>query len=96
MSWRKVLREMAAAEKRTGYTYGDCMSILKQLGFVCVTKSGTSHRRWRLERTGYPPVYIGLVDRGKAEIKRFYVDTMIAVLQDNALMPPTENDRDDA
>lgn len=95
MSWLKVLREMAAAQKRTGYTYADCASILRQLGFVCVTKSGTSHRRWRLERVGQPPVYIGLVDRGKTELKRGYVDTMVSVLQDDDLRPPTGKDRDD-
>lgn len=95
MSSLKVLRKMAAAQKRTGYTYADCASILKALGFVCVTKSGTSHRRWRLERAGHPPVYIGLVDRGKAELPRGYIDTMIDVLQDTDVMPPTGTDHDD-
>jgi predicted RNA binding protein YcfA (HicA-like mRNA interferase family) len=78
---------MADDPKPVDYTYEDAASILKSLGFVLATASGTSHRRWRYKGANGLVTTIALVDRGKGPIKSVYIKEMIRLLKESNLVP---------
>lgn len=94
-SWRKRFAEMVADPNPCNYTYGEAAGLLKQLGFTLASKGGTSHRKWRLARSGVPSVIIGLVDRGTGPMKRAYIVQMVKVLRENGLVPEGESGEHD-
>lgn len=71
--------------KPVNYTYDDCTRVLRQLGFVLATRSGTRHRKWRHAGLG------GVATVGLLDIPGFlpceYVTEMLEQLKRNNLIP---------
>jgi len=84
-NWRKLLREMLVDPKPVNYTYDDCARVLRQLGFVLATRSGTSHRKWRHAGVGGSAT-VGLLDT-PGFLPREYVIDMLEQLKRNNLIP---------
>jgi hypothetical protein len=87
-SWRKRLAEMANDANPCNYTYNDACGLLKALGFSLASRSGTSHRKWRLKVEGKPAVIVGLVEHGSGPVRKEYILDMIEILRRNNLLPP--------
>lgn len=84
-SWRKLLREMLDDPKPVTYSYDDCTRVLRQLGYLLATRSGTRHRKWRHPEVGGSST-IGLLDMPGPQ-PREYVTAMLEQLKRNNLIP---------
>ncbi len=71
--------------KPVGYTYEDCIRVLRQLGFELATKSGTRHRKWRHGTLGGMAT-VGLLDM-PGPLPRVYLEEMLTMIRRNNLVP---------
>ncbi|HEY0528690.1 MAG TPA: hypothetical protein VGD02_07665 [Gemmatimonadaceae bacterium] len=97
-SWEKLLWKMVADADPRSYSYDEAARILIRLGFAEPPKTSGSHRRFRIEvadptaEGGSRGVVIGLVDKGRGNLKPKYITQMIATLAENNLLPQPVED----
>lgn len=85
--WEKLLREMFASANPCNYSYEDCARVLTRLNFVEAPNSGTSHRKWVLERDGMAREFVGLRKPGSGPVGKEYVKDMLRKIRELGLYP---------
>ncbi len=85
--WEKLLEQMVNDRNPIGYTYADAALVLSNLQFTLAARGATSHRKWarKLPNT---TVVIGLVEKGKGNLKPYLIRDMISQLKQHDLLPP--------